>query len=144
MRKLFLILSLTVTCATMADARPRHRHHAPTPAATFFGFFGSGSASTVSADQGSGRPAGCPSRWCGCWLARHLGISDKALDKATAWLKFPRTSAHAGAVAVMPHHVGVVTNLDANGNPIILSGNHGHRVGTGVYPKGRILAYVQP
>jgi hypothetical protein len=41
-------------------------------------------------------------------------------------------------------HVGVVSGIDPNGNPIIISGNHGHRVGEGVYPRGRIYAYVMP
>ena len=41
-------------------------------------------------------------------------------------------------------HVGVVSGIDANGNPIIISGNHGHRVGEGVYSRGRIYAYVMP
>ena len=41
-------------------------------------------------------------------------------------------------------HVGVVSGLDGNGNPIIISGNHGHRVAESVYPRGRIYAYVMP
>ena len=32
----------------------------------------------------------------------------------------------------------------ANGNPIIVSGNHGHRVAESVYPRGRVYAYVMP
>ena len=54
-----------------------------------------------------------------------------------------------GAIAVMSRgrgggHVGVVSGLDANGNPIIISGNHGRRVAESVYPRGRIYAYVMP
>jgi len=60
-----------------------------------------------------------------------------------------------GAIAVMGRrgrakggspggHVGVVTAVDANGNPVIISGNHDHHVGIGTYPKGRIIAYILP
>ena len=47
-----------------------------------------------------------------------------------------------GAIAVMGRrgggHVGVVSGVDANGNPIIVSGNHNHTVAEAVYPAGRI------
>jgi uncharacterized protein (TIGR02594 family) len=60
-----------------------------------------------------------------------------------------------GAIAVMARrgraaggspggHVGVVSGIDPRGNPIIISGNHGHRVAEAVYPRGRIFAYVMP
>jgi hypothetical protein len=37
-----------------------------------------------------------------------------------------------------------VSGIDPNGNPIIISGNHGHRVDEAVYPRSRIFAYVKP
>ena len=44
-----------------------------------------------------------------------------------------------GAIAVMGRHggghVGVVSGIDANGNPIIVSGNHNHTVAESVYPR---------
>lgn len=54
-----------------------------------------------------------------------------------------------GALAVMSRgrgggHVGVVSAIDPAGNPIIISGNHGHRVAESVYPRGRVYAYVLP
>jgi uncharacterized protein (TIGR02594 family) len=53
-----------------------------------------------------------------------------------------------GAIAVMGRrgggHVGVVSGVDANGNPIIVSGNHNHTVAESVYPARRIYAYVLP
>jgi uncharacterized protein (TIGR02594 family) len=49
-----------------------------------------------------------------------------------------------GAIAVMRGHVGVVSGVDANGNPIIVSGNHNRTVAESVYPRGRITAYVVP
>ena len=41
-------------------------------------------------------------------------------------------------------HVGVVSGIDAKGNPIVVSGNHGRRVAESVYSRSRIYAYVMP
>jgi uncharacterized protein (TIGR02594 family) len=41
-------------------------------------------------------------------------------------------------------HVGVVRGTDGEGNPIVVSGNHGHKVWESVYPKHKVLAYVMP
>jgi uncharacterized protein (TIGR02594 family) len=53
-----------------------------------------------------------------------------------------------GAIAVMGRrgggHVGVVSGIDANGNPIVVSGNYRNRVAEAPYPRGRIYAYVMP
>ena len=53
-----------------------------------------------------------------------------------------------GAIAVMSRkgggHVGVVSGVDANGNPIIISGNHNRTVAETVYPRSRVTAYVVP
>ena len=55
-----------------------------------------------------------------------------------------------GAIAILyrrgPNngHVGVVRGTDGQGNPILVSGNHGPTVKQSVYPKGRVLAYVMP
>jgi uncharacterized protein (TIGR02594 family) len=61
----------------------------------------------------------------------------------------PVAGPQVGAIAVMTRgkrggHVGVVSGVDGNGNPIIISGNHGGRVAEAVYPRGRIYAYVMP
>jgi hypothetical protein len=39
--------------------------------------------------------------------------------------------------------VGAVRGFDSAGNPIIIWGNHGHRVAP-VYGRSRIYAYVMP
>lgn len=105
---------------------------------------------------GEGRPAQCRVYargrlipWCGCWARLRAGISDPAFNLVRKWLTLRHVAGRGarpviGAYAVMPGHVGVVTGIDANGNPIILSGNHNHSVGEGVYPRRRITAYVQP
>jgi hypothetical protein len=41
-------------------------------------------------------------------------------------------------------HVGVVSGIDPNGNPIVISGNHNHTVAEAVYPRRRIITYVVP
>ena len=33
---------------------------------------------------------------------------------------------------------------DGNGNPIIVSGNHNHKVAEAVYPKSRVIDFVVP
>jgi len=53
-----------------------------------------------------------------------------------------------GAIAVMGRrgggHVGVVSGIDAGGNPIVVSGNNGNRVRETPVSRGRIYAYVMP
>ncbi len=41
-------------------------------------------------------------------------------------------------------HVGVVSGIDASGNPIVISGNNGNRVREAPISRGRIYAYVMP
>ena len=54
-----------------------------------------------------------------------------------------------GAIAVMSRggrggHVGIITGIDAQGNPIMISGNNGNRVREAPISRGRIYAYVMP
>jgi len=55
-----------------------------------------------------------------------------------------------GAIAILyrkgPNngHVGVVRGTDGQGNPIVVSGNHGNAVRESVYPKAKVMAYVMP
>jgi hypothetical protein len=37
-----------------------------------------------------------------------------------------------------------VSGVDDQGNPVIISGNHGKLVGEAVYPRSRVIAYVMP
>lgn len=82
------------------------------------------------------------SLWCSAFI-RKLSNASGVDDRAISWLSRPRTVARIGAIAVMRHHVGIVKGFDKNNNPILISGNHRHRVGIGAYPKHRILAYVE-
>ena len=53
-----------------------------------------------------------------------------------------------GAIAVMGRrgggHVGIISGIDAQGNPIMISGNNGNRVREAPVSRGRIYAYVVP
>jgi hypothetical protein len=57
--------------------------------------------------QLGGRPTGCPHAYCGCGLARFLGLTDTRLNLAWNWAKlFPHVgSPQPGAVAVRHGHV---------------------------------------
>jgi hypothetical protein len=54
-----------------------------------------------------GSPDGCPRiAFCGCAVAlKVFGHPERNLWQARAWFRFPRTYAHAGAVAVTSRHV---------------------------------------
>jgi hypothetical protein len=55
-----------------------------------------------------GRPAGCPSSYCGCGAAlRVFGRVIPELNPAANWLRFPRTSPAPGMVAARHGHVFV-------------------------------------
>lgn len=85
--------------------------------------------------------------WCAEAVDRWLGMagyrrlhSRRAIDFARYGR---RTAPRPGALAVMRHHVGIVVRMTARG-PLLLSGNHTHRVGLGIYPRRHILAYRSP
>jgi len=93
-------------------------------------------------------PTGRGSLWCGAFMDMVLKRTGHAGGGNLAW-GYSHYGTHVagpqvGAIAVMHGHVGVVSGVDANGNPIIVSGNHNHTVAEAVYPRGRISAYVMP
>jgi len=101
---------------------------------------------------GNGAIYGRGSLWCARfmnWTLMHAGYRGTGSDLAKSFLSLPRTSPRVGAIAVLDRggrygHVGIVSGFDQAGNPIIISGNYGHRVGRGVYPRRRVIAYVSP
>jgi uncharacterized protein (TIGR02594 family) len=93
-------------------------------------------------------PTGRSSLWCGAFMDMVLKQTGHAGGGNLAW-GYSRYGTRVdgpqvGAIAVMHGHVGIVSGVDANGNPIIVSGNHNHTVAEAVYPRGRIAAYVMP
>jgi uncharacterized protein (TIGR02594 family) len=93
-------------------------------------------------------PTGRGSLWCGAFMDMVLKQTGHAGGGNLAWgyshYGTRVAGPQVGAIAVMHGHVGVVSGVDANGNPIIVSGNHNHTVAEAVYPRGRISAYVMP
>ena len=97
-------------------------------------------------------PTGRGSLWCGAFMDLILKRTGHAgggnLAKAYASYGTRVSGPQVGAIAVMGRrgggHVGVVSGVDPNGNPIVVSGNHNHTVAESVYPAGRISAYVLP
>ena len=104
-------------------------------------------------------PTGHKSLWCGAFMdmvlkrTGHQGGGNLAANYARYGKRVPGPV--VGAIAVMGRkgggHVGVVTGVDPNGTPIVLSGNTWNRstggkrtVSEAVYPKGRVYAYVMP
>jgi uncharacterized protein (TIGR02594 family) len=103
------------------------------------------------AQIGNGAIYGRQKLWCARfvnWLLEHAGYRSIGSDAAKSFLHFPHTSARVGAIAVLWRkgggHVGIVSGFDHAGNPVLISGNHGHRVNEATYPRSRVLAYVVP
>jgi uncharacterized protein (TIGR02594 family) len=99
-------------------------------------------------------PTGWSNRWCGKFLDMLLKQTGRkgGGNLARGYVSYgPRVHGpQVGAIAVMNHHVGVVSGIDANGNPIIISGNTwggGTRRSTvreAPISRGRVHAYVLP
>jgi uncharacterized protein (TIGR02594 family) len=148
----------------------RYRHHArrgryaaataaETSASQGFGGFGGGfGGSNIVAEArryiGSGNPTSRASLWCARFMNMVLersGHKGTGSDMARSFASYGQriSGPQVGAIAVMSRgrrggHVGVVSGIDAKGNPIVISGNHGHRVAVATYSRGRIYAYDMP
>ena len=117
---------------------------------------GSFSASSVVAEARrfiGGNPTGRSRLWCARFMNMVLqktGHRGTGSDMARSFASYGHrvSGPQVGAIAVMGRrgggHVGVVSGIDAKGNPIVVSGNHGRRVADSVYPRSRVYAYVMP
>lgn len=142
-----------------------HRHHAHrAKMAAFyakqsghFGFGGFGGSDVVSEARryiGTGNPTGRARLWCARFMNMVLersGYRGTGSDMARSFASYGQrvSGPQVGAIAVMSRgrrggHVGVVSGIDVNGNPIVVSGNHNRRVAEAVYPRSRVYAYVIP
>jgi len=101
-----------------------------------------------------GNPTGRGSLWCARFtnmVLQHSGYRGTGSDMASSFAKYGQrvSGPQVGAIAVMSRgrrggHVGVITGIDAKGNPIMISGNNGNRVREAPVSRGRIYAYVMP
>jgi uncharacterized protein (TIGR02594 family) len=101
-----------------------------------------------------GNPTGRGSLWCARFMnmvLQHNGYRGTGSDMASSFAKYGQriSGPQVGAIAVMSRgrrggHVGIITGIDASGNPIMISGNNGNRVREAPISRGRIYAYVMP
>lgn len=126
---------------------------AMTPQTGFSGGFGVSNVVAEARRYIGGNPTGRSRLWCARFMnmvLKRSGHQGTGSDMASSFAHYGRrvSGPQVGAIAVMGRrgggHVGVVSGIDKRGNPIIVSGNHGHRVAESVYPRGRIYAYVMP
>ena len=116
--------------------------------------FGGGSGLVSEARRYiGGNPTGRGSLWCARFMNMVLqktGHQGTGSDMANSFAHYgTRVSGpQVGAIAVMGRrgggHVGIITGIDAQGNPIMISGNNGNRVREAPISRGRIYAYVMP
>ena len=100
-----------------------------------------------------GNPTGRGSLWCARFMnlvLEHTGHRGTGSDMANSFTSYGHrvSGPEIGAIAVMGRrgggHVGIITGIDARGNPIMISGNNGNRVREAPISRGRIYAYVMP
>ena len=120
-----------------------------------FGSSGFGSSDVVAEARHylGGNPTGRGSLWCARFMnmvLEHTGHRGTGSDMASSFASYGQrvSGPQIGAIAVMGRrgggHVGIITGIDANGNPIMISGNNGNRVREAPISRGRIYAYVVP
>jgi uncharacterized protein (TIGR02594 family) len=100
-----------------------------------------------------GNPTGRGSLWCARFMnmvLQRTGHHGTGSDMASSFAHYGQrvSGPQVGAIAVMGRrgggHVGIITGIDAHGNPIMISGNNGNRVREAPVSRGRIYAYVMP
>jgi uncharacterized protein (TIGR02594 family) len=117
---------------------------------TMSGGFGGGSDLVSEARRYlGGNPTSRGSLWCARFMnlvLERTGHRGTGSDMANSFAHYghPVSGPQVGAIAVMGHHVGIITGIDQRGNPIMISGNNGNRVREAPIARGRIYAYVMP
>ena len=127
---------------------------AESSATTASGGFGGSSVVAEARRYLGGNPTGRASLWCARFMnfvLERTGHHGTGSDMARSFASYGQrvSGPQVGAIAVMGRrggggHVGVVSGIDAQGNPIVISGNYGHRVREVPMSRGRIYAYVLP
>jgi uncharacterized protein (TIGR02594 family) len=137
----------------LADANASLPSSAVSGRMALSGKFGSSDVVAEARRYIGGNPTSRGSLWCARFMNMVLersGHHGTGSDMASSFAHYGRriSGPQIGAIAVMGRrgggHVGVVSGIDANGNPIVVSGNYRNRVAEAPYPRGRIYAYVMP
>jgi uncharacterized protein (TIGR02594 family) len=129
-----------------ASVMPGAAQGAPAMSASFGG--GSDLVSEARKYVG-GNPTSRGSLWCARFMnlvLERTGHHGTGSDMASSFASYGHriSGPQVGAIAVMGHHVGIITGVAASGNPIMISGNNGNRVREAPISRGRIYAYVMP
>jgi uncharacterized protein (TIGR02594 family) len=115
--------------------------------------FGSSNVVAEARRYLGGNPTGRGRLWCARFMnmvLQHAGYRGTGSDMARSFASYGQriSGPQVGAIAVMGRrgggHVGIITGIDASGNPIMISGNNGNRVREAPISRGRIYAYVMP
>jgi uncharacterized protein (TIGR02594 family) len=116
--------------------------------------FGSSNVVAEARRYLGGNPTDRGSLWCARFMnmvLQHSGYRGTGSDMARSFASYGQriSGPQVGAIAVMGRrggggHVGIITGIDAQGNPIMISGNNGNRVREAPISRGRIYAYVMP
>jgi uncharacterized protein (TIGR02594 family) len=137
-----------------ADTQGSYGPDANNGSAAVSGGFGGGSTLVMEARHYlGGNPTGRGSLWCARFMnmvLQRTGHHGTGSDMASSFAHYGQrvSGPQVGAIAVMGRrgggHVGIITGVDAHGNPIMISGNNGNRVREAPVSRGRIYAYVMP
>ena len=137
-----------------ANTQASYDPNANAPASMSGGFGGGSGLVSEARRYLGGNPTGRGSLWCARFMNMVLqktGHQGTGSDMASSFARYgTRVSGpQVGAIAVMSRggrggHVGIITGIDAQGNPIMISGNNGNRVREAPISRGRIYAYVMP
>lgn len=117
------------------------------------GGFADSVVSEARSQLGNGAVYGRSTLWCARfvnYVLVHTGHASTHSDAAASFADYgkPVDGPKVGAIAVMHRrgggHVGIVTGVTKDGDPVIISGNHNHKVREAVYPRRRIYAFRVP
>lgn len=120
-----MVCALALAVST-AQARPKHHHRHVT-------------------DSSGNHADPRPRAWCGWWMRRHLGVSDRAYNLARNWARYG-SRAHGpavGVIVVWRHHVGIIVGRGEDGW-IVKSGNDGNAVRERERSMRGVIAYRHP
>jgi uncharacterized protein (TIGR02594 family) len=115
--------------------------------------FGSSNVVAEARRYIGGNPTSRATLWCARFMnmvLQRAGFHGTGSDLARSFASYGQrvSGPQVGAIAVMRRrgggHVGIVSGIDANGNPILVSGNNRNRVVEAPISRGRIYAYVMP
>jgi uncharacterized protein (TIGR02594 family) len=137
----------------LADANASIASSTASSGVTMSGGFGSSNIVAEARRYLGGNPTARSSLWCARFMnmvLQHEGYRGTGSDLARSFASYGQrvSGPQVGAIAVMGRrgggHVGIITGIDAQGNPIMISGNNGNRVREAPVSRGRIYAYVMP